>query len=48
MPNLSAIEIMGHQDTDPAAISLLLEQCRTHGFSPFHVKKDSIGYIYNR
>ncbi|KAJ5880858.1 uncharacterized protein N7473_011911 [Penicillium subrubescens] len=47
-PETSAIEIMGHQNTDPAAISLLLEQCRAHGFSPFHVKKDSIGYIYNR
>ncbi|KGO61440.1 Dehydrogenase, multihelical [Penicillium expansum] len=25
-----------------------LEQCKEHGFSPFHVKRDSIGYIYNR
>ncbi|KAJ5160364.1 Dehydrogenase multihelical [Penicillium canariense] len=42
-PETSAIEIMGHKDTDPAAVSLLLEQCKSHGFSPFHVKKDSIG-----
>ncbi|KAI2790115.1 hypothetical protein POX_d05620 [Penicillium oxalicum] len=47
-PETSAIEIMGHRDTDPSAISLLIEQSRDHGFSPFHVKKDSIGYIYNR
>ncbi|KAJ5489288.1 hypothetical protein N7539_004178 [Penicillium diatomitis] len=47
-PETSAIEIMGHQHTDPNVISLLMEQSRAHGFSPFHVKKDSIGYIYNR
>lgn len=39
---------MGHKDTDPALIPLVLEQCKAHGFSPFHVKKSSIGYIYNR
>ncbi|KAM0558237.1 hypothetical protein ACHAPJ_004925 [Fusarium lateritium] len=25
-----------------------MEQCKAHGFSPFHVKKPSMGYIYNR
>lgn len=44
----SAIEIMGHKDSDPKLIDLVLEQCKEHGFSPFHVKQDSIGYIYNR
>lgn len=39
---------MGHEDTDPSLIALLLAQCNTHGFSPFLVKKNSIGYIYNR
>ncbi|OAP63782.1 hypothetical protein AYL99_03009 [Fonsecaea erecta] len=47
-PETSAIELMGHANTDPAIIPLLMEQCREHGFSPFHVKKDSMGYIYNR
>lgn len=45
---LLAIEIMGHKETDPALIALLLEQCQAHGFSPFHVKQSSIGYMYNR
>ncbi|KAJ5395734.1 uncharacterized protein N7487_010037 [Penicillium crustosum] len=43
-----SIEIMGHKDSDPKLIDLVLEQCKEHGFSPFHVKQDSIGYIYNR
>jgi 3-hydroxyacyl-CoA dehydrogenase len=47
-PETSAIEIMGHETTDPAAVTLLLDECQRHGFSPFHVKKDSMGYIYNR
>ncbi|KAL1960133.1 hypothetical protein VTO42DRAFT_305 [Malbranchea cinnamomea] len=47
-PETSAIEIMGHSETDPSIITLLIEQCRDHGFSPFHVKRDSLGYIYNR
>jgi hypothetical protein len=44
----SAIEIMGHKDSDPKLIGLVLEQCKEHGFSPFHVRENSIGYIYNR
>ncbi|KAF7594163.1 hypothetical protein BBP40_010012 [Aspergillus hancockii] len=47
-PETSAIEIMGHKETDPAIITLLFEQCKEHGFTPFHVKQSSIGYIYNR
>ncbi|KAK2773638.1 hypothetical protein FQN53_004082 [Emmonsiellopsis sp. PD_33] len=47
-PETSAIEIMGHSETTPSLIPLLSEQCREHGFSPFHVKQKSIGYIYNR
>ncbi|CAG8902074.1 unnamed protein product [Penicillium egyptiacum] len=43
-----SIEIMGHKDTNPSLITLLLEQSKAHGFSPFHVRKSSIGYIYNR
>ncbi|KAJ5555649.1 hypothetical protein N7535_008082 [Penicillium sp. DV-2018c] len=47
-PETSAIEIMGHKDSKPALIELMLSQCKEHGFSPFHVKRNSIGYIYNR
>ncbi|OJJ08211.1 hypothetical protein ASPVEDRAFT_878621 [Aspergillus versicolor CBS 583.65] len=43
-----SIEIMGHNDTDPALIDLLFDQCEKHGFSPFRVRQSSIGYIYNR
>lgn len=39
---------MGHDETDESLISLVLDQCRVHGFSPFHVRQTSIGYIYNR
>lgn len=39
---------MGHATTDPVCISTLLQECRVHGFQPFHVKRDSMGYIYNR
>ncbi|KAL3442335.1 hypothetical protein BJX65DRAFT_312914 [Aspergillus insuetus] len=47
-PETSAIEIMGHKDTDPALLSLLSDECEKHGFSPFRVRQSSIGYIYNR
>ncbi|KAJ5675154.1 uncharacterized protein N7477_005088 [Penicillium maclennaniae] len=43
-----SIEIMGHGETDESLISLVLDQCKVHGFSPFHVRQPSIGYIYNR
>jgi 3-hydroxyacyl-CoA dehydrogenase len=39
---------MASKETKPEIIELLMEQCGAHGFSPFHVKKDSNGYIYNR
>ncbi|KIA75448.1 3-hydroxyacyl-CoA dehyrogenase [Aspergillus ustus] len=47
-PETSAIEIMGHNETDPSLINLLYDQCEKHGFSPFRVRQSSIGYIYNR
>ncbi|KAJ5216939.1 hypothetical protein N7468_009947 [Penicillium chermesinum] len=47
-PETPAIEIMGDQHTRPDIISLLKEQTRQHGFEPFHVRKSSTGYIYNR
>ncbi|KAF4993910.1 hypothetical protein FGRMN_6157 [Fusarium graminum] len=47
-PETPEIEIMGHETTDPAHITLMMDQCKAHGFSPFHVKKPSMGYIYNR
>ncbi|CAF3609077.1 unnamed protein product [Fusarium graminearum] len=47
-PEVPEIEIMGHETTDPSHIDLMTKQCKVHGFSPFHVKKPSMGYIYNR
>jgi len=47
-PETPAIEIMASQQTSSEIIPLLMEECRAHGFVPFHVKKNSNGYIYNR
>lgn len=47
-PETCAIEIMGHQNTDPSIVSELMDRCREHGFKPFAVQRDSTGYIYNR
>jgi 3-hydroxyacyl-CoA dehydrogenase len=47
-PEVPEIEIMGHETTNPSYVDLMMEQCKAHGFSPFHVKKPSMGYIYNR
>ncbi|GKU05193.1 unnamed protein product [Fusarium langsethiae] len=47
-PEVPEIEIMGHETTNPSHVDLMMEQCKAHGFSPFHVKKPSMGYIYNR
>ncbi|KAE8549047.1 hypothetical protein TMatcc_000004 [Talaromyces marneffei ATCC 18224] len=47
-PETPAIEIMGHDKTDPFVLEQMLSQCKEHGFSPYHVKATSIGYIYNR
>ncbi|KIV83066.1 hypothetical protein PV11_05126 [Exophiala sideris] len=47
-PETSAIEVMGSSITRPEIISLLMEETKKHGFSPFHVRKNSTGYLYNR
>jgi 3-hydroxyacyl-CoA dehydrogenase len=47
-PETAAIEVMGTNITKPDIIPRLMKQCREHGFNPFHVKKSSSGYIYNR
>lgn len=39
---------MGHETTQQPLIQLMLEQTAEHGFQPFHVKKPSMGYLYNR
>ncbi|KAK2603453.1 hypothetical protein QQS21_004405 [Conoideocrella luteorostrata] len=47
-PETTVIEIMGHKATEPSLIQTMMEQCAAHGFSPFHVRSPSMGYIYNR
>ncbi|RDL35487.1 Uncharacterized protein BP5553_07418 [Venustampulla echinocandica] len=47
-PETSAIEVMGSGSTRSDIIPLLMEECRSHGFQPFHVRSSSTGYIYNR
>jgi len=47
-PETPAIEIMGHDNTNPACVDLMMDRCLQHGFEPFRVKQDSMGYIYNR
>ncbi|KAH6661985.1 hypothetical protein B0J14DRAFT_611394 [Halenospora varia] len=47
-PETPAIELMGTDITEPGVISMMMRECKAHGFSPFHVKRPSRGYIYNR
>ena len=44
----SAIEIMGSSQTRPDIIPLLMKETHEHGFQPFHVRKSSTGYTFNR
>jgi hypothetical protein len=39
---------MPANNTKAEIVPLLMKECKAHGFSPFHVKKNSNGYIYNR
>lgn len=39
---------MPHSGTATICIDMMMERCRAHGFEPFRVQKDSMGYIYNR
>jgi hypothetical protein len=39
---------MGHADTNASCVDLMMSRCEVHGFAPFRVKQDSMGYIYNR
>lgn len=47
-PPTSAIEIMGSSQTRPDIIPLLMKETHDHGFQPFHVRKSSTGYTFNR
>lgn len=39
---------MGHEGTHAPYIDLMMKRCAEHGFDPFHVRSQSMGYLYNR
>jgi 3-hydroxybutyryl-CoA dehydrogenase len=47
-PRLNAVEIMSDGETDPGVIDLLMTRAPLHGLVPFHVRNESVGFIYNR
>jgi 3-hydroxybutyryl-CoA dehydrogenase len=47
-PKINVVEIMSCGQTDPAGIDLLLQKFAAYGLAPFHVQRESIGYIFNR
>ncbi|PYI06571.1 3-hydroxyacyl-CoA dehydrogenase [Aspergillus sclerotiicarbonarius CBS 121057] len=47
-PETPALEIMGSRQTRADIIPLLMKETQDHGFQPFHVRKSSTGYTFNR
>ena len=47
-PDWNAVELMTCGQTDPAAIDLMRKMLARYGLEPFHVRKESTGFIYNR
>ncbi|HZT97340.1 MAG TPA: 3-hydroxyacyl-CoA dehydrogenase family protein, partial [Chloroflexota bacterium] len=47
-PRLNAVEIMSDGETALELIDLLMSEMPRHGLFPFHVRRESVGFIYNR
>jgi 3-hydroxybutyryl-CoA dehydrogenase len=47
-PELNAVELMSCGKTDPGVIDALMVKLRDYGLSPFHVRRESDGFIFNR
>jgi 3-hydroxybutyryl-CoA dehydrogenase len=47
-PELNAVEVMSCGKTTDEVIAQLFERLPTYGLQPFHVLKESVGFIYNR
>ena len=47
-PEKNAVEVMTSGFTDPALITLVMDVLGSRGFRPFHVRRESTGFIYNR
>ncbi|KAF9072421.1 hypothetical protein BDP27DRAFT_1320420 [Rhodocollybia butyracea] len=47
-PQMIPIEIMPNPYTDPVIVELLLKESARHGLRTYHVRKESVGLIFNR
>jgi 3-hydroxybutyryl-CoA dehydrogenase len=47
-PDLNAVELMSCGKTDPAIIEALMDKLPDYGLAPFHVRRESDGFIFNR
>ena len=47
-PDVRVVELMSSGRTDPKIIDLLMERFVHYGLIPFHVRKESVGFIFNR
>ncbi len=43
-----AVEVMSCGNTDPAVLSHLMTSLKKYGLKPFEVRRESVGFIYNR
>jgi 3-hydroxybutyryl-CoA dehydrogenase len=47
-PELNAVELMSCGKTDQGVIEALMEKFPQYGLVPFHVRRESYGFIFNR
>ena len=47
-PDVRAVELMSCGKTDPKVIDLLMARFPNYGLVPFQVRKESVGFIFNR
>jgi 3-hydroxybutyryl-CoA dehydrogenase len=47
-PDLNAVELMSCGKTDPDVIDALMGKLTDYGLAPFHVRRESDGFIFNR
>ncbi len=47
-PERTAVEVMSCGGTDPAVIALLMQALPTYGLRPYEVRRESVGFVYNR
>ncbi|KAJ6455917.1 hypothetical protein C8R47DRAFT_1328855 [Mycena vitilis] len=47
-PQVLPLEVMPNPHTDPAVVELLLREAPKHGLRAYHVRKESVGLLFNR